>query len=357
MKRLALIVFSSWAALAQADAPLPGDIIQDLNALQGSLASAEGEQALESVIERAQRQAERLESGNRSDQWASALYDQLAAGALSRQGENSAAADRLERARSRSSVGAEQASRWLRQEAQLRRAAGQRAQAIGLYQQWLDDQSDRDMSWQLVRLLADDAQWEAAAERLTPLLTEGEPESDARQALALGVMRRAGRGEQALGWLVEDLSEQSGSNAWRQAAGLAQQAGQAGLAAGLWETAWQLGIFDSNEDFDTLVELHLAGGTPARAAEHLERALEEGRLTDDEATLRRLAQVWYQARAIEKALDSWQALAEASQQSEDWRRYGQLAYAWGEEARAESAWETAQALGDNEVDAWLANLR
>ncbi|WNL40802.1 hypothetical protein RN347_09100 [Halomonas sp. PAMB 3264] len=356
MKRLALLLFSGWVAAAQADAPLSGDIIRDLNALQGSLASAQGEQALESVVERALRQAERLESGNRSDQWASALYYQLAAGALSRQGDTGAAADRLASARARSSVGGEQARRWLREEAQLRRAAGQRTRAITLYQQWLKNGSDADMSWQLVRLLADDDQWDAAAERLSSLLEQSEPTTEARQALALNVMRRAGQGEQALGWLLEGLDEESSSDEWRQAAGLAQQAGQADVAAGLWETAWQLGKFESDEDFETLIQLHFAGGTPARAAEHLQAALDGERLARSEATLRRVAAAWSQAKDREQALDAWQALAEQSGKAEHWRRYGQLAYAWNDEARAERAWQQAQALGDEEVDAWLASL-
>ncbi|MCB8890107.1 hypothetical protein [Vreelandella malpeensis] len=357
MKRLALLVFSGWAALAQADAPLPGDIIQNLNALQGELAGAgDGREALEGVAERAIRQADRLAGGNRSDQWASALYDQLAAGALARQGEPGAAADRLARARERSGVDAEQADRWLREEARLRRAAGQRSEAIALFDEWLADHDDIEMSWQLVRMLADEEQWETAADRLAPLVEQGGL-TEGQQALALSVMREAGDGAGALDWLLRDLGEESPRDQWRQAAGLAQQAGQAGMAAALWEMAWQLGIFESDEDFETLVALHLAGGTPARAAEHLEQALASERLARDETTLRRLAQAWYQARDVDQALGAWLALAELTGERDDWRRLGQLAYAWGEDARAEQAWEEARALGDEEVEGWLANLR
>ncbi|WP_447957843.1 hypothetical protein [Vreelandella sp. EE7] len=359
MKRLALLMFSGWVAFAQASEPLPGDIIQDLNALQSELSNAvqSDESRLESVAARATRQAERLQGGNRSDQWASALYFQLAAGALSRQGNADAAADQLARARTRSSVSAEQASRWLREEATLRRAAGQRVEAIALYEQWLSNNSDRQMSWQLVRLLAGNDQWDAAAERLTPLLEQQDSLDEAQQTLTLNVLRRAEQDGQALGWLLDGLNVESSADEWRQAAGLAQQAGQAGMAAGLWEMAWQVGAFESNEDFNTLVELHMAGGTPARAAEHLEQALEAGRLARDEATLRRLARAWDQAKNSQKALDAWQALAKQSGQSEDWRRYGQLAYAWGDEERAERAWQQAQALGDEEAGEWLATLR
>ncbi|WP_447556246.1 hypothetical protein [Vreelandella sp. EE22] len=358
MKRIALLMFSGWAAIAQASEPLPGDIIQDLNSLQSALSNAgEQSEALESIATRATRQAERLQGGNRSDQWASALYYQLAAGALSREGDFEAAADQLARARARSSVSTEQSSRWLREEASLRRAAGQRADAITLYEQWLSSDSDSEMSWQLVRMLAGEQQWEAAAERLTPLLEQAGSLSETQQALTLNVLRRANQTEQALGWLLDGLSDQSSADEWRQAAGLAQQAGQTGMAAGLWEMAWQLGKLGSDEDFDTLIELHLAGGTPARAAEHLEQAIAAERLTRDEPTLRRLARAWYQAKDSQKALDAWQALAEASQQGDDWRRYGQLAYAWGKVGRAERAWEEAQALGDEEAGAWLASLR
>lgn len=360
MQRLAgVILFGVWASFAQANEPLPGDIIQDLNTLQQQLAEAGNDNrqgALDNVAGRAMSQAGRLQHGNRSDQWASALYYQLAAGALAQQGQQEEAADQLANARQRSSVSTEQANRWLREEAGLRRAAGQRAEAIALYEQWLRHHDDAQVSWQLVRLLAEDERWDSASEHLSPLLEQSESLTESQQALVLVVFRHAGQGGQALSWLLNDLNEHSAPDAWRQAAGLAQQAGQQGVAAGIWDMAWQLGKLTQPEDRWLLIQLHLTGGTPARAAEHLEQALAEGAVVREESTLRLLASAWQQAKHVEHALNAWQALAMHTQSVADWRAYGQLAYAWGENGQAKEAFAHASALGDEEASQWLVNV-
>ena len=354
MQRLGgILLFSLWASVTQANAPLPGDIIRDLTALQEQLANG----SFDAVIERGAAQAERLADGNASDRWASALYHQLAAGALTRMEQPEKAADHLAQARQTPGVDAEQAARWLREEAALRRAAGQNKQAIRLLSEWLDSEQDTNALWQLVRLMAQDAQWEAAAERLEQAIAQTKNLNEDQQALALAILRHSGQNEQALSWLVEGLNSDSDAEAWRQAAGLAQQAGQAGMAAGLWDMAWQLGKLEEPEDFWLLIELHRAGGTPARAAERLEQALERGDIERDEDVLRLLATSWQQARHIENALSAWQTLATQSQQAADWRQYGQLAYAWGDEVQAEQALTQAARLGDEEASQWLANFQ
>lgn len=357
MKRLFILLISAWSFSAQASPALPGDLIADLNALQSQLKEGQlQESALAQVVERATGQAERLASGNQSDQWASALYQQLAAGALARQEQHAAAADRLAIARGLNGVDAAQAARWRREEASLRRAAGQHDQAIELLSEWLTNQQDIDTKWQLVRLLAQQRRWEEAADWLEQAINETPELNEVQQTLALAVYRNAGQGEQALGWLLDGLNAQSDAADWRQAAGLAQQAGQAGVAAGLWETAWQLGKLTAQDDFWLLIQLHLAGGTPARAAEHLEQALSEGDIVREETHLRLLASAWQQAKEVEKALDTWQALALHTQTAADWRVYGQLSYAWGEDERAKEAFARASSLGDEEAEQWLVSF-
>lgn len=354
MKRpLTILLLCVWSLSVQAGPALQGDVIADLKVLQSQL--QEGQ--LSQVIEQATAQAQRLAPGNQSDQWASALYQQLAAGALARQEKPAAAADRLAIARGLNGVDDAQATRWLREEATLRRAAGQRDQAIELLSEWLSNQQDSDATWQLTRLLAQQARWEAAADWLEQALNETPELSEVQQALALAVYRNAGQGEQALSWLLDGLNVQSDAGQWRQAAGLAQQAGQPGVAAGLWETAWQLGKLTEQEDFWLLIQLHLAGGTPARAAEHLEQALSEGGIVRDESHLRLLANAWQQAKDVEKALNARRALAIATQSSDDWRAYGQLAYAWGEDEQAQQAFAHASELGDEEAEQWLASFQ
>lgn len=352
MKRFFILLLSVWSLSTQASPALQGDVIADLNALQNQLK----EGALTQVVERATAQAERLASGNQSDQWASALYQQLAAGALARQDQPAAAADRLAIARGLNGVDNEQAARWLRDEASLRRAAGQRDQAIELLSEWLSNQQDIETTWQLIRLLAQQERWEEAAGWLEQALKQTSELSEAQQSLTLAVLRNAGQGDQALGWLLDSLNAQSDAAEWRQAAGLAQQAGQQGVAAGLWEMAWQLGKLTQQEDFWLLIQLHLAGGTPARAAEHLEQALAAGDIVRDESNLRLLANAWQQARHVENALSAWQALAQHTQIASDWRTYGQLAYAWGESAQAQQAFVRASELGDEEAAQWLASF-
>ncbi|EHA16954.1 hypothetical protein [Halomonas sp. HAL1] len=358
MKRLiCLLLLSVWSLSSQAGPALQGDVIADLNALQSLLKESQSQEAaLAQVIERATAQAERLASGNQSDQWASALYQQLAAGALARQDQHAAAADRLTIARGLNGVDSAQAARWLREEASLRRAAGQRNQAIELLSEWLSNQQDIEAVWQLTRLLAQQERWEEAAVWLEQALNETSELTETQQALALAVFRNAGQGEQALGWLLDGLSAQSDAADWRQAAGLAQQAGQAGVAAGLWEAAWQLEKLPEQQDFWLLIQLHLSGGSPARAAEHLEWALKEGDIVRDESHLRLLANAWRQAKDVEKALNAWHTLALHTQAAADWRAYGQLAYAWGEDGQAKQAFARASSLGDKEAEQWLSSF-
>ncbi|RUR32454.1 hypothetical protein ELY33_05845 [Vreelandella andesensis] len=358
-----IVVLSALSFLAHANEPLPGDIVRDLNGLQSQLAEQPSDEAdsdvLMRIISHARSQAARLASGNRADQWASALYHQLAASGLVRQGDHIAAAAELASAQQRLSVPNSQVLRWLRDEATLRRAGNQRTEAIALYEQWLTQSQGNphydESAWRLVRLLAQEERWDDAVEWLSPLLQKG-GFTDSQQALTTAVLRNAGQNEQAVGWLVDGLNEHSEPDAWRQAAGLAQQAGQADVAAGVWEMAWQLGKFTALEDRLTLIRLHLAGGTPARAGEHLEAAIQEGELTPDEETLRLLAGAWQQARHIEKALGAWKALAENTQKAQDFRQYGQLAYRWGKDDQAKEAFIKAVNLGDAQAEQWLSNF-
>lgn len=349
---LCLLLLSVWSLSSQASPALQGDVIADLNALQSQLK----EGALAQVVERATAQAERLASGNQSDQWASALYQQLAAGALVRQDQHAAAAGRLAIARGLNGVESAQAARWLREEASLRRAAGQLDRAIELLSEWLANQRNIDTAWQLIRLLAQQARWEEAADWLEQALNETPELSEAQQTLTLAIYRNTGQGEQVLGRLLDGLDAQSDAADWRQAAGLAQQAGQAGVAAGLWETAWQLGKLTEQADFWLLIQLHLAGGTPARAAEYLEQALAEGKIVREESSLRLLASAWRQAKHVENALNAWQALSMQTQSAADWRVYGQLAYVWGDDEQAKQAFSQASALGDDEAEQWLTSF-
>ncbi|WP_163559841.1 hypothetical protein [Halomonas sp. NO4] len=348
----ALLLCLAMAPPVAAAPALPGDIIADLEALERRLQAGE----VAAVSERSQAQAERLAGGNAADRWARALYLQLAASASARAGRAEAAADRLREARDSDGVDAERRDRWLRQEAALRLSAGQTAQGVALLDDWFQSHAGApDDHWRMARALAELERWSAAARWVERALADGEPDA-AQRALAVAVYRRAGQDERALALLGEGLDADSDAAAWRGAAGLAQRLGAPGQAAALWEAGWRLGVLRGGEDRLTLVKLHLAGGTPARAGEHLVEALEEGVLADTLAHRRLLAQAWETARDRERALSAWRYVARRSDSGDDWLRLGQLAHGWGRDALAKRALETALARGAEAAEAWLAVL-
>ncbi|MGE4533699.1 hypothetical protein [Halomonas sp.] len=318
----------------QAAPPLEAAFIEDLQRLEARLQG--GEPA--AVEERALAQARRLAGGNASDRWARALYLQLAAGAASRQGESARAADLLSEARRLDGLEAAQHDRWLHDEARLRLAAGERELGSELLAQWLSRHpGEPGDHWRLTRALAELERWEAAATWLDQALAATPRPDPRQQALAAAVLRRAGREEEALSLLTAGLADSRDPARWREAAALAQRAGEPGRAAAIWEAGWRAGVLTGSEALRRRIELHLAGGTPARAAEQLAAALASGALDDDEANRRLLAQAWERARDRERALAAWQVVAELSEKGEDWQRLGRLAHAWGRDALAEQA--------------------
>ncbi|MGM0702122.1 MAG: hypothetical protein ACQEUG_06915 [Pseudomonadota bacterium] len=338
----------SWAAPA-----LPGDIIADLQAQERQLEQGD----LETVSERARSQAQRLAGGNVADRWARALYLQLAASAEARAGRPNTAAELLREARASDVIETQQADRWLRQEANLRLAAGNTETGVALLGDWLERHAGiSEDRWQMARGLADLERWSAAADWVERALEVDDSPDDAQRRLAVVVYQRAGRSERALDLLSDGLDANSDAAAWRQAAGLAQQLGAHGQAAALWETGWRLGVLDGSDDRLMLVKLHLAGGTPARAAEHLSTALDEEALPDTVEHRRLLASAWERARHRERALEAWQDVAERSDAGDDWLRLGQLALGWGRDELARQALSEAVARGAEEAESWLAVL-
>ncbi|MBB3191085.1 hypothetical protein [Halomonas cerina] len=354
---LASLIAGAWLALASpalAAPSLPGGIIRDLEALEQRLRAQEHTV----VRDRALAQAERLAGGNAADRWARALYLQLAASAEARAGRAEAAADLLREARASDVADAEQRDRWQRQEAGLRLAAGDMAAGVALLDDWFQRHAGLPSDhWRMARAQAELERWDAAARWVKRALEAGDTPDEAQRALAVAVYRRAGHDERALALLGDGLDADSDAEAWRGAAGLAQRLGAPGQAAALWEAGWRLGVLSDSEDRLTLVKLHLAGGTPARAAEHLAEALDEEVLPDTLEHRRLLAQAWAQARDRERALSAWRHVARRSDAGDDWLRLGQLAHGWGREALAERALEAALERGVEVAEAWLAVLQ
>lgn len=335
-----------------ADTPaLSGDIIADLERLQHELQQGEHD----SVSERAREQARRFEGGNAADRWASALYRQLAAGGEAGAGRHEVAAEQLRQARRIQEAPQSQRDRWLHEEARLRLASGQTEQAVGLLLEWHErHEGSVDDRWRMARALAELERWDEAAGWVERALADDPDPSERRQALATAVFQRAGRGKEALASLEAALNEQSEPEAWRHAAALAHGLGETGRAAAIWEAGWQLGVLAGEDDLRQRIELHLAAGTPARAAEYLEAALADETLPDSLANRRLLARAWEEARDRERALEAWRAVAERSDSGKDWQRLGLLAHAWGRLELAREAMKQAQDHGEDVYPGWLS---
>ncbi|WP_299313041.1 hypothetical protein [uncultured Halomonas sp.] len=350
--RLILCVGLLLTAAAHADAPaLPGDIIADLQRLQQRLQQGEHD----GVAGHASAQAQRLASGNAADRWASALYRQLAAGAEAAAGRHEAAADHLGQARRVQEVPRGERDRWLSEEARLRLSAGQTQQGVELLLAWHQRHpGSAEDRWRLGRALAELERWEEASRWVDRALEADDSPAAGRQALAAAVYQRAGRGDDALSRLEAGLEASSDSQAWRQAAALAQRLGKPGRAAALWEAGWRLGVLAGEADLRQRIELHLVAGTPARAAEYLEAALAGETLPDTLANRRLLARAWEAARDRERALAAWRQVAQRSEEGSDWRRLALLADSWGRGELARDAMRQAQAQGSQEAARWLS---
>lgn len=333
---------------------LPGDVIADLKSMERRLQGGEYAE----VRRHGRAQAQRLAGGNASDRWARALYLQLAASAEARLGDAAAAAELLAEARGVHGMEPARVDRWQRQEAGLRLQAKQPQQARDLLGNWLErhagSAADR---WLMAQLLSEDGQWSAAASWVESALELEATPDESHSAFAAAVLQHSGDNGGAL-VIIEKRLKQAGDDAteWRRAAGLAQRLGQAGRAAAIWEAGWQRGVLSGSDDLVRRIRLHLAGGTPARAAELLEQSLAGGDLSDNLEHRRMLASAWQAARDHKRALAAWQSLAEQSERADDWLRLGQLAHGWGQWVLARQALKRARSLGASEASDWLENV-
>ncbi|WP_275289113.1 tetratricopeptide repeat protein [Halomonas elongata] len=351
-----ILIAGAWlsASPAWAAPTLPGGIIDDLQGLEARL--AEGDAA--DVEHRATRQAERLAGGNAADRWARALYLQLAANAEVRRDNLRSAAEHLATARGIDGVEQAQADRWLRQEAGLRARLGEPGRARELLGSWFQRHGgDADARWLMAQLQAQASRWEQAADWAQRALEGDVSPSRQRLGLAATALQRAGRQQAALAVLERQLAgDDENPETWRRAAGLAQRMDDPGRAAALWETAWRRGVLSGADDLMQRIRLHLAAGTPARAAEILDHALEAGSLDDSLEHRRLLAEAWQAARDRDQALTAWQEVAKRSETAEDWLRLGQLAADWNRLDLAREALRRAEQKGATEASDWLAAL-
>lgn len=344
------LTLSSGQAVAEGP-PLKSGMVRALESLQQRL---QDDGASQGEIDDAKAAARRLQGGNAADRWARALFLQLAASGEARRGRDATAADLYRQARRIDGIDADMRQRWLHQEARLRLRAGQTAQGAELLGEWIARHGgDRDSLWLMAQAQAALEHWSQAVDWVDRARRAGGM-NETRRALAASIYQHAERYEAALELLDAHLEDSSDDpQAWRRAAALAQRMQQPGLAAALWEAGWRRGALNGREALERLIRLHMAGGTPARAAEYLQAAFEDGTLPRDVEHQRRLAQAWTAARAHRKALSAWRTLAERTQAAEDWRQLGELAYGWGEWSTAVEALRQAREQGADPARTWL----
>lgn len=357
---LAALLFTTmaFAAPCLAAPALPGGILQDLESIEQDLKTADGTSDIRALEDRALSQAQRLAGGNAADRWARALYLQLASEAAVHRKAYIEAAEHIAKARAVRGTDAAMRARWLRREASLRLGGGQQARGADLLSDWLGEhRGDAADYWQVAGAQAQLERWDKAKEAVSAGLARDESPSDAHLMLAASVYQQAGADDQSLSMLERLLARAPESpDTWQRAAGLAQRLGQHAQAAALWEAGWRQGVLKGDEAFERRIRLHLAAGTPARAAELLKAALEQGRLDDSLARRRLLATAYQQARARGPALEAWRHVAEQSGKAEDWLYVGQLAAGWGRDAPAKEALSRAQSLGSEHASEWLKYL-
>lgn len=327
----ALILWGSAGALAEGPA-LPQASVDRLRALENRLS----EGRYQTVVDTARARADSA-GDSASEQWARALYLQMAASAAHRLDEPGRAADLLYQARAIDAAPLANRLEWLSQEARLRVQAQQFEQAARLFDRWQGQASlaAADL-WLGARIHARLAQWDQAVRWVT-LAREMTDDPDASQlSLATTVYQRTGRLSEATEVVEAQLVENTRDPArWRQAVALYQRLDEPGRAAALWEAGYRRGVLEGEAALLTRVRLHIDGGTPARAGEILKAAFDEGRLVESDEHLRLLARAWTEARDRDRALRAWQQLAERTDRARDWYRLGELAYGWGD-------WEKAQ---------------
>lgn len=319
--------------------------IDRLQGLERELSNGHYQQVVESARARASSAG-----SSQGDQWARALYLQLAASAAQRMDQPGRAADLLYQARGIDTAPLSQRLQWLEQEARLRVQARQFEQAADLFDRWQGQASlgPKDL-WLGARIHARLEQWDEALRWVRLARASDSSPSDKQLALAASVYQQSGQLEDASSVVEAQLARDDSDPArWQQAAALYQRIGQPGRAAALWEAGWQRGILKGEDALLTRAKLHMAGGTPARAAEMLSQALDNGDIEDSDAHRRLLARAWAQTRDHQQALRAWQTVAERTDEAHDWYMLGDLAYGWGAWAQAEQGFAKARVRGGDD---------
>lgn len=137
--------------------------------------------------------------------------------------------------------------------------------------------------------------------------------------LLVGMNHQEKRYREAERWLQVLLQREPGKpEHWRQLAALRSLDGRQREAAAALRLAQLGGLGLSDADLDNLIALQVRAGAPWQAASLLEQLLAQGVLAGNPQRSEQLAGLWQRARERQRAINSWQSLAERSGQSRHW---------------------------------------
>jgi len=133
---------------------------------------------------------------------------------------------------------------------------------------------------------------------------------------------------------------------WVQLASAWSELGEEKKALATLEVAYRNELLDQSGEIRNLAEMYLYHGVPYKAAQVVERGLEEEILEPDVDNLELLANAWMHAREWDAALGPLTRAAELSDKGDLWVRLGQVYVEREEWDRARRALDRALAKGD-----------
>lgn len=235
----------------------------------------------------------------------------------------------------------------LRLQADLALQQQQYAQAIGLYQQWLDF-TGGELADIYLRQAQAHYQLKQYAQMITPLqraiALSPQPDKNAYLLLLASYYERQ-LYPQALKVLEQLVAHFPDDKRWWSQLGMLYlHTGDQRKALATLEGAYLAGLLTHGRERRTLAQLYAANGIPHKAARLQQQALDEGLLVADDSNLAALAGYWLAAKELAQALPLYQRLA-AGGNGDYARQAGQIQLQLRQPDAAIASFEQALAAG------------
>ncbi|MCF2948276.1 hypothetical protein L0668_09180 [Paraglaciecola aquimarina] len=130
--------------------------------------------------------------------------------------------------------------------------------------------------------------------------------------------------EQVKNVLLKLVKKFEAAKYWIQLAGMYGELGMEDKQLATMEIAQQKGFVMTGSDMFNLAQLYYYHQIPYKAAELMEKAIDQGKLAEDERNLSFLAQSWNFAKETEKAIPVMLAAAKLSENGELFAQLGQM---------------------------------